>query len=273
MYLLISNTVSLIALYIFIKTQASLPILLIFLTGTMNFAALGLSLHLVFRYGLSLRWSSLKNTIETFSNIRQVGSHFFLMQITSTMLSILPFSLIAYYHGAAMVTNYGIMMQVMMAIQIPFTITHQPLWTKITQLYLLKDLNNLKNIIKKYFKYALFYSIISTVLLIFGVDYLFLIFFRKNIQIDLSLKIAFAIWGVFGLIGGGGIVTMIIAIRLTKQMAKISFFQLLIYVFAAIILIPTYDALGSVLAIIFAYILTLPFLFNFVLRSVFYSHR
>jgi len=271
MYLLISNIVSFIALFVFIKIQASLPLLLVLLTGTMNFAAIGLALHLVFGYGFSLRWSNVKNTIETFSDIRHVGSPFLLMQITGTLLSILPFSLIAYYHGAVMVANYGIMMQVMMAIQIPFTITHQPLWTKITQLYLLKDINNLKNIVKKYFKYALFYSIISAVLLTFGVDYFFLIFFSKDVQIDLKLKIAFAIWGVFGLIAGGGLGTLLIALQFTKQMARVSFFQLIIYILAGVLLIPLYADLGSVLAIILAYILTLPFLLSFVSREFFDS--
>ncbi|RXK81849.1 lipopolysaccharide biosynthesis protein [Filimonas effusa] len=268
-YILIGNLISLAGILYGVYEKLSLPFLVFFLTGTMLFAAALLIFRLIRKKIYYLAWEGVGAMFKEIRRISKVGFHYLLMQSAGMLLSSLPLTLIVSYHGVGAVAFFGLMSQVMAAVQIPFTVLQQPLWAKLNQFANLRMREAIFSIIKNYVLYAFLYSCLAACFLIFAVNYALNIFLHKDILIPLSLRAPFAIWCACGLIAGGGLGTLIMALGLTKQMAAISVFQLVVFLVTSYWLIPKSAATGAVWSIVFAYTLSFPFIIRLVWLKIF----
>jgi O-antigen/teichoic acid export membrane protein len=269
LYALLANVFSLLGMLLGVYVQAGLPFLLVFINGTLIFAPIGIFAHLYLNKLITLKLKSPELILADVKGIRRKGVHFLLMQAAGMLLVALPFTLIAYYRGAEAVTPFGLLYQVLIASQVPLTVFLQPMWTKMTQLIICKDYNTVRCMFNNYLKVAVGYSIITTLLFIFIVDPVLAILIKSKVVLSANLKLLFAIWCALGVISGGGVGSVVLAMNLTSQMSNICVIQLLVFMISAVILIPLYGSSGAVGSIILTYIVTVPAIFMLVRKHLF----
>lgn len=272
LHTLFANVIGLLGMLIGVYLQVGLPLLVVFINSSMIFAPIGVLVHLKVKNQIGIKYEGIKAVVESVKSIRKKGFHFIVMQATGTLMLALPFSMIAYYHGAAAVAPFGLLFQVLMAFQIPLTVFLQPMWTKMTELVANNKIDEVRGIFSKYLKAALLYSVVTTLCFIFVLNPVLLLLLNKNIPTDFYLRILFATWCSLGLICGGGVGAVILAMGLTRQISKISMIQLGVFIVVAMLLIPLRGASGAVESIIISYAVATPVLF-LLIRSRLYSKK
>jgi O-antigen/teichoic acid export membrane protein len=265
--LLIGNILSFLAIILCIKYDLGLMPLIISITSGHVTAAIIVVTYLRIKKKINFYRPKKGEFIEAIKDIRKTGLHFILIQLSSILITSSQFSILAFFHGAENVTSYGILFQIMIALQTPVAVLQQPLWSKFVQLDILNKRSTIKDILIKYLNYTLAYSAFVALFLIFILPYVLPIVINEPLEIPLKLRIGFAIWSVSSLVFGGLTVSLF-AMNLTKQMAVISVFQLLIFFISAYLFVPSLKTTGMVTSMIVMFLITIPIAFNIFHKKI-----
>lgn len=271
LYILLGNVISLLGIFFGTYYGFGLPFLIIFINAYMLFSAPMILVHLLCVKWVVLRFDYLKYLTFSVCDVWKEALNFFVMQITGTLMMVLPVSVITYYHGAEALVSFGILMQVLMIFQIPLTLLIQPMWAKMTELVALNNINEVRSLYKVFIKISAIYSILTTLCFLYILNPLFEHVLNNNFQINTYLLLLFAIWCTFGLLFGGGASALVISLGLTREISRISIFQFIVYVVALFSLVPVRMEAGAVESIIISYIFSTPFICILIYKSLYHN--
>ena len=224
------------------------------------FAAFGVAVHLSFRKSLCLRWIGARRWRAAIGALGRSASDYVVMQVSATLLSTLQFILLASFKGAEAVTPYALLSQALIALQIPLAVLQQPLWTRLSALYDEGRLAEIRTLFVQYLRVAAVYSILASSIIIFLSNPVLEIVLKKQVVLDLGIRIGFAASCSLGLIAGGNLGSLLFAVRLSRANAVLSVGQLLLFGTSALILTPRFGATGMVTSVVLASLAALPLL-------------
>jgi O-antigen/teichoic acid export membrane protein len=256
--LLAGNLMSSVGLIYCVFTERSLPFVVFFLSGATAFASIGLLIYLLFHGDVRFVSSFRGGILDTFKSIRGISFHFLIMQSVWTLLNTVPYSMLAFYHGAGAVAPFGLMSQIMLAIQTPVLVLMQPMWTKIVEIVALQRHDLLNKIISQYLRLTSLYSLVAIFILIALVNPILQVLIHNKLYISLEMRIAFSIWCVCGLIAGGGMGTILLAIGETAVLSRVCILQLMLFVACSITLVPVMEGVGLVISLVSTYLISIP---------------
>lgn len=257
-YQLGGNVGSFVAILGVVRAGGGLPWLAAALMSGPVVAGLCVLAHLGTRGHLSAPRASYRRRRRVIESLGRAGGAFVVMQVVGTLLFALQFPLLAMMRGATAVAPYALLTQIMLGLQIPLTVLQQPLWTRIAALRAHRDISGLRSIIRNYLIAAGAYSAVAGVILVVFVNPLLVLLAKSIVTTPLSLRLAFAVLCALGLIGGGNLGSVLLALDLSKPLALLSAIQLLAFILAAILLVPTLGALGMVASVCAVYVIALP---------------
>ena len=257
-YLLIANLFCLAGLALSIVLKLSISFITFFLVSPPTIGGIALLIHLLMSEDIKLVRLPLHSIVSLVRESRKAGYDFIVMQALSVLMTGLQFTMLALYHGAAAVAPYALMFQVLVAVQTPFVMLIQPMWTKVSQLMSQNDLGAIRNILRLYFKIAFVYSLVTACFFIFMINPLLAIFLRDHLPLPFELRLGFAILAMLGLLFGGGIGSVILGMNLTRQMAKITFGQFAFFLIVGLLLISPFGSLGVVMSTCAGYLIAVP---------------
>ncbi len=257
-YLMIGNVLCFLGLLLGIGLSWSLSFILLFLIGGMTVASLTLLLRLVAGNEISLKSDSLSGLKSLLNESRIEGYDFFVMQAAGLLMTALQFTILAFYHGATAVATFSLLYQASIAVQTPFVVVVQPMWTKVAELAKRKEHESIRSLLHGYFYMASTYSILAFVFFLFFIDPILALVLRSPMPLPLDLRVGFAIMTTLGLVFGGGLGAVILGMNLTRQMAVIAIAQFVVYLFVSFAAVPHFAALGTILAICAGYAVGAP---------------
>lgn len=268
-YLLLGNIISVVGIVLSVRENLGLLTLILFLTSSTIITSITLMLHLLYFKKIRIHFIKFNTIKSVFLDLYKTGIDFIVIQASGIIVLGLQFSILAYYHGAESVAPYGIMFQILLAIQIPFTVLQQPLWSKFVELHHQSRHKEIGYAINKYIKAALLYSIAISLIFICLLPFIFPYFIKQQIFIPIGLRIGFSIWAGMGLIFGGGVGASLLAMNLTRQAAIISIIQVIIFIICSLLLVPQYGAVGMITSIVLMYFITAPIIYRLLKSKVF----
>ncbi|TDQ09947.1 lipopolysaccharide biosynthesis protein [Pedobacter metabolipauper] len=268
MYLLTGNLMSFLGILISIQLDLGLLSIVIFLTSGNLIASILITIHLFFTRKIKFYRIRMTDVLLVIKDLQRTGYNFIIIQLTGILIVSSQFSLLAHYQGAERVAGFGIMFQVMLAIQIPILVLQQPLWSKFAQLNLQNDTLTIKSALKKYIRYSIFYSGFIALVLIVFIPYLLPLVIHEHLDIPLNLRIGFSIYSAFVLIFGGFTVGLF-AMNLTRQMAIVSIIQCVVFFIGANLAVPSFGGSGMIAVLILMHVVTIPILLNVFKQKVF----
>jgi O-antigen/teichoic acid export membrane protein len=257
-YQMAGTVISLLGTVIGVYAGADLPVLVLFLACSPVIAACGLLVQLVLSGKLHLFLPSFQDFKRHVSCLKEGSLDFMLMQAVALLTYSLQFTLLAIYRGVEEVAQYGLITQVLIALQIPFTVVQQPMWTRMTQLVYERDFALIKKMIIKYLAYACGYSLAATVFMLFLVNPILALILHKPILLPFGLRMGFAIACTLGLLAGGGIGTVLLALNLSRPMALLALGQLIIFLGCVFSLVPAFGAIAMISSANATYIISIP---------------
>jgi O-antigen/teichoic acid export membrane protein len=257
-YQLGGNLLSLAGIIVAVATGASLPVLAAALMVGPVAASLAVALHLRASGLLPRSAVSSRRIWRLVRVLARAGGPFVVMQVVSTLLFAAQFPILAFYHGAAAVAPYALLTQLMMGLQTPLTVAQQPLWTRIAALRDTGDAAGIARVVKQYLAVALAFSTIAGVALIIFASPLISFLSSTHVSLPLDLRLAFAILCGLGLVGGGNLGAVLLAMELNRPLARINVLQLLVFFMAAAALVPTHGATGMAWSVCIIYLVSLP---------------
>jgi O-antigen/teichoic acid export membrane protein len=257
-YQLAGNLGSFLAILGVVRAGGGLPWLASALMSGPVVAGLCVLAHLSRRGHLSASRTSVRRHRRVIVSLGRAGGAFVVMQVVGTLLFALQFPLLATMRGAAAVAPYALLTQIMLGLQIPLTVLQQPLWTRLAALRAYRDITGLRSIIRNYLIAAVAYSAFAGLVLVVLVNPLLVLLAKSIISTPLSLRLAFAALCGLGLIGGGNLGSVLLALDLSRPLALLSVIQLLAFILVAILLVPTFGGLGMVASVCAVYVIALP---------------
>ena len=257
-YSLVANILSLAGVLLSVLLKLSISFVTLFLISAPAIGGIGLMLHLLLRDEVRIVRMPYRTIVSLVRECRQAGYDFIVMQSLAVLMTGLQFTLLALYHGAAAVAPYALMFQVLVAVQTPFIALIQPMWTKVAQLTRQKEFYTIRALLRNYFKMALLYSLATSVFFLFMLNPLLAIFLRSQLPLLFDLRLGFAVLAILGLLFGGGVGSVILGMNLTRQMAKITFGQFVLFVSVGFLLIPPMGSLGVVVSVCAGYLVAVP---------------
>jgi O-antigen/teichoic acid export membrane protein len=183
-------------------------------------------------------------------------------------MAALQFTLLALYKGAAAVAPYALMSQAVVAAQMPLTVLQQPLWTRLAGLYHGRAVASIRRMVSQYLMVAALYSLCVGVALIFLVNPLLAVVMKHPLTIGTSLRVGFSVACALGLLAGGNIGSVVLAMGLTGANAVIGVAQLTLEVVLAIILVPRYGAVGMLVSSLATWAIGVPSQFWLIRRGL-----
>jgi O-antigen/teichoic acid export membrane protein len=258
MYQMAGSVFSLLGTVIGVYAGADLPVLVFFLACSPVIAACGLLVQLVLSGKLRLILPSFQDFTRHVSCLREGSLDFMLMQAATLLTYSLQFTILAIYRGVEEVALYGLITQVLIALQIPFTVLQQPMWTRMTQLVYAGDFVRIKNMFMKYLGYACCYSLAATCVMLFLLNPILALFLHKSIFIPFGLRMGFAVACTLGLIAGGGCGTVMLALNLSRPMAFLGLGQLIIFLGCVFSFVPAFGAVAMISSVNATYIIAIP---------------
>jgi O-antigen/teichoic acid export membrane protein len=224
----------------------------------MLFASIALLIHLLVRHEISFVRLNIEELRPVLRESRRSGYDFMMIQSVAAFAAASQFAILAYFHGAEAVAPFGIMFQVMLASQAPFITLIQPMWAKVAQLAKIGDLVNIRHLLRTYLKVAAVYSLLPIVFFLFLVNPVLALLLKTSMIMPLDIRVGFALWTVLGLLFGGGLGSIILGMDLTRQMAWISFGQVVVFVAVALAAVPSLAALGVIISVCSGYLVSAP---------------
>jgi O-antigen/teichoic acid export membrane protein len=269
LHILVANILGAVLIVAGLHFHAGLTFCVLAINAAAVLAPLTILVHLLMTSHLNIGFNNGINPVREVKSLKTTSVHFIIMQICGTLLIVGPFSLITYYHGAEAVAVFGILLQVLTAVQTPLTVMLQPAWTKMVELSVNDKRHKVREIFTRYVKMAALYSILTGIFFMFCLPSIFELVLKHQVSASVSLRFAFAVWCALGLIGGGGVGAVTLALGLTGQISRISLLQLGTFLVLAFILVPAYGAVGAVACIIASYFASLPLVFLLIRRNLY----
>jgi len=269
LHIFAANIISAVLIFFGFYIHAGLPYFVLAISAGSVVAPLTILVHLLLTARLRISFVSDISPIGEFNLLKSAGMHFVIMQICGTIIVATPFTLITIYHGAEAVVAYGILLQILIAIQTPLTVMLQPAWTKIVELDINREVHKIKEIFNYYLVAAILYSVFVCIFFTVAVSPILEILLKHQVIATIQMRIGFAIWCCLGLIGGGGVGALILALGLTRELSRVSLLQVGVFLITAFALVPTQGAVGAVIAIILSYLLTLPITFSLIWKKLY----
>ena len=257
-YQIAGNVGSFLAILGVVRLGGGLPWLAAALMSGPVVAGLCVLAHLIRRGHLSAPRNAARRHRRVIFSLGRAGGAFVVMQVVGTLLFALQFPLLATMRGATAVAPYALLTQIMLGLQIPLTVLQQPLWTRLAALRAHRDIAGLRSIVRNYLIAAVGYSVVAGFVLVVLVNPLLVLLAKAVVTTPLSLRLAFAGLCALGLIGGGNLGSVLLALELSRPLAFLSVVQLLAFILAAVVLVPTLGALGMVASVCAVYIIALP---------------
>ena len=267
-YSALGNILSVAGIVTAVTAGFGLPFLAGALMSGPVIAALGVGLHLSVRGQLQLRWIGARRWRAALGVLKRSASDYVVMQVCATLLSTLQFVVLAAYRGAEAVTPYALLGQALLALQIPLAVLQQPLWTRLAALYDLGQLAQIRHIFVQYLWIALGYAVFAAAVIVFLSNPVLQLVLKKQVVLDLPLRIGFALSCGLGLIAGGNLGSLLFAIRLSRSNAVLSVTQLGLFLTAASILTPRFGGAGMVASVLLTYLIAIPVLIRTLTRNL-----
>ncbi|NVN91172.1 MAG: hypothetical protein HXX11_11290 [Desulfuromonadales bacterium] len=258
MYQLAGVVTSLIGTVIGIYAGAGLPVLVFFLACAQPLAGCGLLAQLILTGKLSLFIPSFQDFTRHVRSLRGGSFDFMLMQTATMLMYSLQFTVLAIYRGVEEVAQFSLITQVLIVLQVPFTVMHHPMWTRMSQLAYTGDFARIKKMIIKYLGYACCYSLAATCFILFLVNPILPFVLHKPIFFSFGLRMGFAITCTLGLIAGGGCGSVLLALNLSRPVALLALGQLIIFLGCVFSFVPEFGAVAMISSVSVTYILVIP---------------
>lgn len=223
-------------------------------------AGLGIAVHLCVKRQLRVQWIGMRRWRAAIRVLGHSASDYVVMQVSATLLSTLQFIMLASYKGAEAVTPYALLGQALMALQIPLAVLQQPLWTRLSALYDDGRTRDIRALFIQYLRVATAYSVFCALVIVFLSNPVLELVLKKQIVLDLGLRVGFAASCALGLIAGGNLGSLLFAVRLSRANAILSVAQLVVFVSSAMILTPRFSATGMVVSVVLSSAMALPLL-------------
>ena len=268
-YLLIGNILSALGILFCINNNWGIVALILCITSSTIISALLILIHLSIKNKIAAVFIKFTDMKYVFKDLYRTGMDYFIIQVVGVLILTLQYSILAYYHGVASVASYGIMFQVLIAIQIPFSVLQQPLWSKFVELIAINKYHEVGVALKKYIKLAGVYSLFILVIYLLFLPIILGYVMKQPIESSFELRLGFSLWAIAGLLAGGGVGACLLAMNLTRELAYINIFQFIVFIGAAFIFVPHYSAVGMIGSIILMYIVTMPIIFTLLKKKVF----
>ena len=260
MFQLGGNLFSITGIVVSVILDLGLVVLICFLLLPSIVASVGLAIFLRRKQFITKWRIGIDKVVSTLRELRAVGVDFLSMQIVSTLMVVLQFNLLGYFKGAPEVAKYGLMSQIFIAIQMPFTILSQPLWTKFVLLNSLGNKSQIRIMMLDYLRAASGYGVFVLAFFTIGLERLLPLVLKRPLNIGFDLSLSFGISCCLGLLFGGGMGAMIAALGLTRSFALVSIAQFVLFLVAALLLTPALGSTGMVIATIVSYFVSVPYL-------------
>lgn len=267
-YSAIGNILTLVGIIAVVTAGLGLPFLAAALMSAPVLAACGVGLHLYVERTLQIQWIGRRRWRAAMAVLRRSASDYVVMQVCATLLSTLQFFLLAAYQGAEAVTPYALLSQALIALQIPLAVLQQPLWTRLAALYDTGQVAQIRRVFVQYLWIALVYGLLAAVVIVFLSNPVLELVLKKQVVLDLPLRIGFALLCGLGLIAGGNLGSLLFAMRLSRSNAVLSITQLGLFLTFACILTPRFGAAGMVSTVLLTYLVAIPMLVRTLTRSL-----
>lgn len=261
LFLAIGNIVSAAGIVASVFFDLGILLLIFFLTIPQILAALGLIIYLLIKKYVILIGLSFKYIYDIIKKLRSVGIDFIVMQVVGTLMVALQFNLLGYFENAIEVGKYGFLTQIYVAIQMPFSVIQLAIWTKFVGLLSENKKNSVKIMMYQYFKIVFAYSFLIFIFFLFLINSLIPLVIKNPFIIDFNLRFAFALSCSLGLLFGGFMGSVVIALNMTRAMVWINISQLFLFLIVAFLLTPIFSILGIVIASMAGYIIMIPYYF------------
>lgn len=272
-YSVIGNIVSVCGIFAAIYGHLGVPYLAAALLIGPVIAAMGVAIHLSVERSLHLRWIGARRWRAAIGSLGRSASDYVIMQVSATLLATLQFILLAWFKGAEAVTPYALLGQALLALQIPLAVLQQPLWTRLSALYEQGRIAEIRTVFVQYLRVAAIYSLFTAAIIIFLSNPVLEVVLKKQVVLDLGIRIGFAISCALGLIAGGNLGSLLFAMRLSRANALLSIVQLILFGVSAAILTPRYGATGMVASVVLASAAALPLLVRTLSMSLAPVHK
>jgi O-antigen/teichoic acid export membrane protein len=266
-YQVAGTMIALSGTFLGVLAGTGLPLLVFFLTSSSLFASLGLLTHLLTTKKFRLTVPSFAEVDKCLQNSWSSGLDFMLLQAVSLLMNSLQLTLLAVYHGAGAVAQYGLMTQIVIAIQVPFSVLLQPMWTKMAQLVYQSEFEGVKSMFIRYLKCAFVYAVAASCVMFFLLNPIMEVVLRKHVFFPVNLRIAFAVACSLGLVAGGGVGVVLLALNLSRAMAAMALFQLLAFLCSVVTFVPSHGAVAMISSISVTYLISIPISFWFIRKS------
>jgi O-antigen/teichoic acid export membrane protein len=258
MYQMAGTVISLLGTIIGVYAGADLPVLVLFLACSPVVAGCGLLVQLVLSGELRLFLPSFRRFTRHISGLRGGSLDFMLLQAAALLTYSLQFTILAIYRGVEDVAQYGLITQVLIALQVPFTVLQQPMWTRMTQFVHTGDFARIQKMFMKYLRYACCYSMAATCFMLFLVNPILALVLHKPILFPLGLRIGFAVACSLGLVAGGGCGTVLLALNLSRPLALLAMGQFIVFLACVFCFVPAYGAVAMISSVSATYFVSIP---------------
>lgn len=128
-------------------------------------------------------------------DLMTLGLKFFLIQIAVIILYQTSNIIIAQLYGPAQVTTYNIAYKYFSVIPMGFGIIMMPFWSAYTEAWVKKDIDWIKNSIKKLINLWIIISVVAVIMLVFS-NFIYRIWVGKEIVVPISISAVIAIYVV-----------------------------------------------------------------------------
>ncbi|MFH6999041.1 hypothetical protein ACHRVZ_13975 [Flavobacterium sp. FlaQc-57] len=262
-YLFIGYILSLIFVLLTVHFDLGFLLLILSFSTSLIFTPIAIFIHLVVKKYIYFIILSAKENISIVKGELKVGSNFIIMQLSGLIIMSSQFSIIAYFKGAKEVVIYSVLFQVMNALQTPFSVLQQPLWSKFAELALDNKIAQMRQSVRQYIKYSFLYSIFVGLIILFIIPLFIPYLIKENVKVDLLLLIGFSLWSLFGLVFGGGMGAAFLALNQSKNMLKVSVLQVFLFLIFCMILVPKFGDNGMVFTLVFMQLFSAPLMLYF----------
>lgn len=183
---------SLILVVVLLYTTKESLILLAFVLCVAPVIVLFFSNYYFFRKDLKKYRPQIHNVKFRFANdLFNLGFKFFIIQVAGIIQFQTANIIIAQYFGSLEVTSYNIVYKYFSILSMVFSIFLSPFWSASTEAYIKKDIQWIKNGIKKYNQLNILMSSIGILMLFFS-SYLYDLWLGKGV-VEISFALTF--WG------------------------------------------------------------------------------
>lgn len=192
LFFFLGNIFSLVVIFILTKTTSGNLLYLGIVLGLTPVLVLAASSIWFYTKGYKQIAPSIKFVRFKFArNIVSLGVKFFVLQIAGLVLYESSNIIIAQLFGPAEVTTYNIAYKYFSIIPMVFAIIMVPFWSAFTKAWIEKDINWIKNAMKKLQLVWLFFGIGAVIMLLFC-NFIYKIWVGNQIIVPISLSVAIA---------------------------------------------------------------------------------